>query len=195
MMRPPILERLRGVQRAGRGWLAFCPAHDDQHKRSLSVNVADDDQTLLYCHARQCPANEITAAVGMTLADLAPPTTRDTASPAKRDEVASYDYTDESSTLLYQVVRYEPKDFRCRRPDSRGRWIWNLAGIRIVPYHLPALQNAARAYVAEGERDCDTLAELGLVATTNHGGAGKAVVSSSPRSSKRCAGICPKICA
>ncbi len=57
-VKPAILERLRGVQRAGSGWLAFCPAHDDQHKRSLSVGVADDGKTLLKCHAAGCTAEQ-----------------------------------------------------------------------------------------------------------------------------------------
>jgi hypothetical protein len=30
--------------------------------------------------------------------------------------VATYDYTDESGNLLYQTCRYQPKDFRQRRP-------------------------------------------------------------------------------
>ena len=72
-MKPAILERLRGVQRAGDGWLAFCPAHNDQHKRSLSVGLGTDGRTLLKCHAAGCPVEQITAAVSMTLADLAPP--------------------------------------------------------------------------------------------------------------------------
>ena len=36
--------------------------------------------------------------------------------------VATYDYTDADGKLLYQVVRYEPKDFRQRRPDGNGGW-------------------------------------------------------------------------
>jgi putative DNA primase/helicase len=35
-------------------------------------------------------------------------------------EVAAYDYHDENGKLLYQVVRFEPKDFRQRRPN--GEW-------------------------------------------------------------------------
>ena len=49
MTRPAILERLRGVMKSGRGWLAFCPAHLDQAKRSLSVKLADDGRTLVHC--------------------------------------------------------------------------------------------------------------------------------------------------
>jgi hypothetical protein len=50
----------------------------------------------------------------------------------KRKIVAEYNYTDESRSLLYQVVRYDPKDFRQRRPDGSGDWIWKLDGVRCV---------------------------------------------------------------
>lgn len=172
MTRPAILERLRGVQRAGNGWLAFCPAHNDQHQRSLSVGVAEDGRTLLHCHARGCSVEEITRAVSMTVADLRPPA-GDAHRSERRREVCAYDYRDERGELLYQVVRFEPKDFRCRRPDSRGGSAWNLDGVRVVPYRLHELAEARRVYIAEGEKDCETLASFGLVATCNHGGAGK----------------------
>jgi AAA domain-containing protein len=166
--RPAILERLRGVQKSGGGWLAFCPAHDDQAKRSLSVKLADDGRTLVHCFTG-CVTERVCAAVNMTLADLAPLSD----SGQRRREVASYDYCDEHGSLVYQVVRFEPKDFRCRRPDGRGGWTWSLDGVRIVPYRLHELAEARRVYVAEGERDCDALAALGITTTTNHGGAGK----------------------
>jgi hypothetical protein len=39
--------------------------------------------------------------------------------PGKRI-VATYDYFDADGALAFQVVRYEPKDFRQRRPDGRA---------------------------------------------------------------------------
>jgi putative DNA primase/helicase len=36
--------------------------------------------------------------------------------------VETFDYCDENGTLLFQVVRFEPKNFRQRRPDGRGGW-------------------------------------------------------------------------
>src|SRR5262245_26841462 len=57
--------------------------------------------------------------------------------------VAEYDYTkpgkDEADVLLFQVVRFDPKAFRQRRPDGSGGWIWNLDGVQLVPFHLPQL--------------------------------------------------------
>jgi RecA-family ATPase len=90
--------------------------------------------------------------------------------------VASYDYTDEFGTLLFQVVRFAPKTFRQRHPDGKGGWIWNLEGVTRVLYRLPDLEAFARerrVFVVEGEKDAETLARLGIVATCNPGGAGK----------------------
>jgi hypothetical protein len=86
--------------------------------------------------------------------------------------VATYDYTDESGNLLYQTCRYQPKDFRQRRPHGKGGWIWNLDGIGRVLYRLPEVLKAQTVCVAEGEKDCDSLAKLGFVPTTNPLGAG-----------------------
>jgi hypothetical protein len=94
------------------------------------------------------------------------------AKPARRI-VATYDYTDEAGKLLFQVVRYEPKDFRQRRPDGKGGWIWSVKGRRMVPFNLPAVLAADTIYVVEGEKDALNLGKLGLVATTNPGGASK----------------------
>ncbi len=95
----------------------------------------------------------------------------------KRRLVAMYDYCDADSHLLYQVCRYHPKDFRQRRPDGKGGWSWDLKGIKPTLYRLPELLSAIaagnRVFVCEGEKDVDNLRDVGLTATTNHGGAGK----------------------
>jgi hypothetical protein len=89
--------------------------------------------------------------------------------------VATYDYRDEASNLLFQVVRFEPKDFRQRRPEEGGRWKWSVKGVRVVPYRLPEFLSSPDflVIVVEGEKDVDNLARLGVLATCNAGGAGK----------------------
>lgn len=84
--------------------------------------------------------------------------------------VKTYDYVDENGTLLYQNVRYEPKDFRQRRPEGNGGWIPNLNGVRRVLYRLPELLQAPLqdwVCVVEGEKDVASLHVLGFVATTS----------------------------
>lgn len=98
------------------------------------------------------------------------------AKPAGKRQAATYRYTDAAGVLLFEVVRFEPKDFRQRRPDGDG-WAWNMAGVALVPYRLPELLAAVQAgrtvFVVEGEKSADALDRLGLTATCSPGGAGK----------------------
>lgn len=88
-----------------------------------------------------------------------------------------YDYQGISGETVFQVVRFEPKDFRQRRPGLDGEWIWNLEGVDPIPYRLPGIMKhrnrKSPIFIAEGEKDVDTLTSLGVVATCNAGGAGK----------------------
>jgi hypothetical protein len=92
---------------------------------------------------------------------------------ASKRILKTYPYTDEAGALLFETVRYDPKDFSQRRPDGQGGWIPNLKGVRRVLYRLPVLINADIVFMAEGEKDADALNKLGVVATTSPLGAGK----------------------
>jgi len=95
---------------------------------------------------------------------------------AKKLLEQAYDYRDEAGQLLFQVVRYKPKDFRQRRPDGEGGWIWDLDSVKIVLYRLPELLKAPYqdwVLIVEGEKDVDRLCDLGFIATTCPMGAGK----------------------
>lgn len=171
-----VLAALSDVkQRKPDEWLARCPAHDDD-KQSLSIGLGDRG-VVLKCFAG-CDTAAVVAAVGLTLSDLFPPRQERPAS-ARRRIVATYPYTDERGELLYQVLRYEPKDFRQRRPDPNreGAWLWSLQGVRRVLYRFPEVAAAVAenrgVFLVEGEKDADALARLGIVATTNAGGADK----------------------
>lgn len=88
-----------------------------------------------------------------------------------------YDYTDRDGQLLFQVVRYQPKDFRQRHRTADGRWRWGRDDVEPVLYRLPAVLTAAKrnavVYVVEGEKDVHSLESIGLVGTCSPGGAGK----------------------
>ena len=93
--------------------------------------------------------------------------------------VATYDYRDEAGSVLFQVVKLDPKDFRQRRPDKSkpSGWDWSVKGVRAIPYRLPELTVALAqdriVFITEGEKDTDALRRLGMPATTNAGGVGK----------------------
>lgn len=89
---------------------------------------------------------------------------------------ATYDYRDAQGALLFQVVRKPGKQFRQRKPDGAGGWLWKLGDTPRVLYRLPELLAADPAlpvYVVEGEKDVENLVRLGNVATCNPMGAGK----------------------
>src|SRR5262249_9603656 len=134
-----------------------------------------DQRILLYCWSQNCKPQAIVKAIGLTMADLFPPQVNGKRDKARPRRVATYDYRDADGNLMYQVVRYEPKDFRQCRPDGNGGMVWNLKGVQRVPYRLPELLSAGLGevvYIAEGEKDADALVRLGFVATTNAQGAG-----------------------
>jgi len=172
-----ILAKLDGARQRGDQWEARCPAHDDG-RASLSIGTGEDGTALLTCFAG-CDVSAICAALGLTPRDLFSKNRNGRSAKGQTSDrriVATYDYCDEQRTLLYQVCRYDPKDFRPRRPEGNGGWRWDLTDTRRVVYRLPELLAAdptAIVYVVEGEKDADQLAQLGLVATTNAGGAGK----------------------
>lgn len=90
--------------------------------------------------------------------------------------IAGYDYYDPDGHFLFEVVKKEPKAFHQRRRDERGQWVYNLQGVRLVPYRLPELLAADGCRVVwspEGEKDVERLRSLGEVATCNPMGAGK----------------------
>jgi len=185
-----FLEKLPDAKQRGKNWQARCPAHEDK-TASLSVSGGNNGGVLIKCFAG-CDTGAVVAALGLTLADLMPPNeSAFKPKPSKRvsrlprnekwEDLTPYDYTDVAGTLLYQSVRYrtasEAKKFTQRRPDGKGGWHWNMDGIGRVLYRLPAVLDAASRgetiFVAEGEKDADNLHRLGIVATTNVGGAGK----------------------
>ena len=185
-MRPldKVLERLDGVRQVGDGsYEGSCP-HDEHGKRrgdvhpSLSVKEGDDGRALLNCHAG-CPTEEILPAIDLSMSDLFE-RREDITSNGSRKIVAAYDYTDDAGNLLFQSVRYEPKDFSQRKPDGNGGWIYKgifKNGTRPVLYRLPKVMEAVHErrtiWVVEGEKDVHLLEREGLTATTNPMGAGK----------------------
>jgi hypothetical protein len=181
-----FLGSLQRVKQTSDGeWTASCPAAGHGQGRgdihpSLSINRGNGAGPLLNCHAK-CRNEDILAAVGMSWRDFHSPkeTTRRKSSPTTSRIVATYDYKDDAGVLLCQAVRYDPKNFKQRRPDPDrpGEWIWNLEGVTRVLHRLPELKKAIAAgetiYIVEGEKDVENLLKIGIAATCNVGGAGK----------------------
>ena len=181
-----IIARLRRngnkIKKSGEGYLAQCPCHEDKEP-SLAVSEGDDGRVLLKCFAG-CRTEDIVKALGLSMAYLFPPKekslkqSKPQQSEARRAyQSPTYVYTDEQGKTLFGVIRTPQKEFWAVRPDGNGGWLYGLEGIEPTIYRLPEVIEAVRkgeiVFVVEGEKDVDNLRKLGLVATTNHGGAKK----------------------
>ena len=166
-----LLARLDGVKTTTDGWQARCPAHDDR-TASLSICRGDDERWLVHCHAG-CAVDAILAELHLERRDLFPSNCPAGGTNGKGQIEESYDYQTDGGELLFQAVRLKPKDFRQRRPDGDGGWLWNVKGLNRVVYRLPELQRKEAIFIAEGEKDADRLWSVGLPATTCSGGAQK----------------------
>jgi putative DNA primase/helicase len=164
-----MLDRFEKVRRLADGsWMVCCRAHEDR-RPSLHITLTPE-RWLLACQAG-CEVAEVLAAAGLDWPDLF------VKNGNGRFDVAAYDYVDERGELLFQCVRFNPKDFKQRRPNEAGGWVWNLEGTRRVLYRLPRVLEAVAAgktiYVVEGEKDVLAVERAGAVATCNPMGAGK----------------------
>ena len=198
-----FLNRLSGVRQTGNGWQARCPCREDDNNPSLAIGQGGDGRTLVTCHrAMSCDVEKICSSVGLKVSDLMPPDgnfipSKDVFRPVKQSItksthdnppstskpkfVKAYDYTDEHGVLLFQKMRLVDDDgrktFRQRKPDGAGGWVYSLGETPKVLYNLPAVLEAKSKnmpiWLVEGEKDADTLIDMGIVATTMPGGAGK----------------------
>ncbi len=170
---PEITQKLHNVKKTANGFSARCPNHDDA-KNSLLLKEQPSGKISIDCLAG-CNYAAVLSHFDLKPNDLYP-NRNGNGSRAKpeREPVKTYRYTDEEGKLLYEVCRYEPKDFRQRRPNGNGGFISTLGETRRVLYRLPELVKAdlsETVFLCEGEKDADNLAAIGLLSTTNAGGA------------------------
>jgi 5S rRNA maturation endonuclease (ribonuclease M5) len=176
----PKFSELGPIRKTANGFDVCCPVHEDS-KPSLSIASGTTHPVVLDCKAG-CDPVDILAKIGLTWGDLCAP--RDGQKPSGEwtphgEAIAVYDYVDENSELLFQVLRTAGKAFPQRVPDRSRKtgWRWSLGDTRRVLYRLPkiieAVQDGEFIYIAEGEKDVHALEAAGVVATCNPGGAGK----------------------
>jgi hypothetical protein len=145
------------------GWI-----HCSRPELAGSLPFENESQTYPHRPAR-CPCGTAHGSGGGNDPDSSPTV-------ARRRIAAVYSYEDENRQVLFETVRWSPKGFSQRRPDGAGGHLWNMKGVRLVPFALPEILVAdpgATIFIVEGEKDVLALRERGLVATCNPMGAGK----------------------
>jgi hypothetical protein len=149
--------RVHGLRQCGRELRGPCPVHRGKDP-NFSVNV---ETGFAHCHS-QCNRGWDVISLEMELAGLDFTRAKERVYELvgrprvpweERNIETTYDYVDASGKLLYQVVRFHGKEFKQRRPDGQGGWIWSLGGTPRVPFHLPKILTSEFVAVAEGEKD------------------------------------------
>lgn len=159
--------------RSGNGYTAFCPVHeaDGNHKPSLTISPGNKQPVVLNCGAG-CDYRDVFKALGID----AKASGKAGAKASGKRITAVYPYHDSGGRLVFEKVRFQPKDFRIRHRGDGGMEVWKLPpGTEPPLYRLPAVAAAIAAgshvYLVEGEKDAERLAAAGLCATTNFDGA------------------------
>ena len=118
-----LLSQLKNVKPNGKGYTALCPCHEDK-KNSLSI-AEDNGKILIHCFAG-CSTDDICESIGIDVKDLFIDSFKTS---GKKIIDCIYDYQAIDGSIVYQNVRFKPKDFRHRRPNPENpkSWIWGLS--------------------------------------------------------------------
>jgi hypothetical protein len=158
--------KLEQVKHNNNSIVAICPSHNDKSP-SLTASC-NSEKILVKCQAG-CSFDAVVSALGMEQTQFFAPKEK----LLSKKIVARYRYEDKEGNHVMDVVRFKPKNFRPRKPDGD----WNLDGITRVPYRLPqmlaGIKEGRAIIIVEGEKDVEAATNIGLVATTFAGGAGK----------------------
>lgn len=78
-----VLGRLERVRRAGDGYTARCPAHQDRNA-SLSIAIGTDGRILAHCFSG-CAIGDVLGAIGLTISNLFPQRLKDSSPEARKE--------------------------------------------------------------------------------------------------------------
>ncbi|MBQ3183981.1 MAG: hypothetical protein IJB57_09980 [Clostridia bacterium] len=151
-------------------YTASCPAHDDRNP-SLSVS-GKDGKILLHCHGG-CTPEEIVSAMGLKMSDLF--TEADRRPVCDNRPERTHVYRDAEGNTLARKLIYRKEDgskYALWERLERGVWHKGLGETKAPLYRLNELIDSNMIYIVEGEKDVDTMFDLGYTATTSPKGAG-----------------------
>ena len=164
-------QHIDSAKQHGEWWSGRCPAHDDKNP-SLSWKDGENEKpVIIKCHAG-CSRNAILASLGME------DHPQKEVLPSKKPNVAYPYYTVDGKYLAEKVRGYDDSGkhtTRWRRRNGKGGFISGRVKGELYLYGLPNLKNMRdgdTVYIAEGEKDAETLRKHGLVAVSGPDGAG-----------------------
>lgn len=169
-------------------WKARCPAHDDREQHLYISTDPLQGKIILDCK-HHCTFDSIVLSMGLQPKDLflndgQKLTAPNVFSNAPHTVIKrrNHDYRNENGVIICRksierLAEDDEKHVSWYRFEN-GKPILGLKGKKAPLYNLDKLAANYTAtdqqpiFIAEGEKDCDTLSQMGLVATTSPNGAG-----------------------
>lgn len=198
------LDRLKGVKKTLDGYIALCPAHDD-NTPSLSIADGDNGKVMLHCFAG-CKYEDIRRALqsepnavpirSVKISNTKKSQAFSTAEQAIKSlennmgpHACKWEYHNSTGETICYVIRWDLREGKTFRPISMSNGNWHVgscAELRPL-YKLREIAESETIYICEGEKAADAVASLGLVATTSLGGSNAAAKSDwGPLGGKTC---------
>ena len=172
-----FLHRLDKVRQTGEHqYTACCPAHSDSSP-SLSIGYdGNDSKILLKCQAG-CNTADILGKLGLSFRDLYANPRQSQIKKQAGTFLREHIYVSENGTEIADKKLYKDRNGKkyavWYRITAAGEYMKGLKGLKAPLYHLDKLVNSSgTVYIAEGEKDVETLEKMGLTATTSPNGAG-----------------------
>ena len=160
-----IAESCDKFKRSGDWFLVKCPCHDDKNP-SLGMKDGDNGFVIFKCQAG-CDSKEIASYFKDKGHNVSGKENQQQIQQhQQKKEIARYQYISLDGVLLFEKIRYHPKDFRVQNPHG-----WGDGGNKGALYNAQLMRDAKGkvVYIVEGEKDADTVTKLGCVAVTTGG--------------------------
>lgn len=198
-----ILNRFNIDKSSGNKAQCTCPAHSDKQASLSIKYEPSEGKTLIYCQARCDTRDVLAQVGLTLSDLFDEQLEKKPIKKEDVNIEKIYKYTDDDGSLLFEKVRTKDKHFSQRRIINgttvwgldEGEYSETFDGSnqfskkdrptkkqyfplqKPILYNLPkvieAIANDTWIFIAEGEKDCDTLNAMGFVATTGSSGAGK----------------------
>ena len=159
-----VAAALGGEKKTPEGYVCKCPCHDDK-SASLSLTESSSGKLIVNCFAG-CKWEDV-------IEELARRNLVTRSSKPKQDKYKDaklYTYYSLTGAPIARTVKLPSKKMWIERYDN-GSWVSGLNGIQVPLYNLKSVLAADVVYLAEGEKDAETVINAGLCGTTNQSGA------------------------
>ena len=165
-----IVTNPKGSGATHHGQCPVCEA-GDPHGHHLYYSIGRNGKPVFHCQKSNCSYKDIAAA--LDLRRLYPQKEH-----KKREWefIRSHTYHNEDGSIFAKKTMWRTEKGKTATWEryENGKYVKGLAGQKPPLYNLPGLMaGGSKVYIAEGEKDADTLAQLGLCATSAPNGASK----------------------